>query len=82
MMSLVVLGWSAHNNYNNVIATERGIDIASILLITGTVASFVGFVTNALCDFIHPKFVLFFLYVCLGVGILLGFFFTSSYTYK
>ncbi len=79
MMSLVVLGWSAHNNYNNVIATERGIDIASILLITGTVASFVGFITNALCDFIHPKFVLFFLYVCLGVGILLT---GHAYTYN
>ncbi len=79
MMSLVVLCWSAHNQYNNVIATERGIDISSILLVTGTVASFIGFVTNTLCDFIHPKFVLFFLYVCLGAGILLT---GHAYTYN
>ncbi len=78
MMSLVVLGWSAHNNYNNVIADERGIDLASILVITGTVAAFVKLFASILCDFIHPKFVLFALYVCLGAGILLT---GHAYTY-
>lgn len=78
MMSLVVLAWTAHSQYNNVIAADRGIDIASILVITGTIASVIGFVTNALCDFIHPKWVLFFLYVCLGAGIFLT---GHAYTY-
>lgn len=78
MMSLVVLAWTAHSQYNNVIAAERGIDIASILVITGTIASVIGFVTNTLCDFIHPKYVLFFLYVCLGAGIFLT---GHAYTY-
>ena len=78
MMSLVVLAWTAHNQYNNVIAADRGIDIASILVITGTIASVIGFVTNALCDFIHPKWVLFFLYVCLGAGMFLT---GHAYTY-
>ncbi len=79
MMSLVVLGWSAHNQYNNVIAEARNIDIASILVITGTIASFISFVTNAACDFIHPKYVLFFLYVCLGAGLILA---GHAYTYN
>ncbi len=78
MLSGVVLGWSAHNQFNNVIAEERGIDIASILVITGTVAAFVKVVASILCDFIHPKFVLFFLYVCLGAGILVT---GHAYTY-
>ena len=78
MMSLVVLAWSAHSQYNNVIAAERGIDIASILVVTGTIASVISFVTNTLCDFIHPKWVLFFLYVCLGAGIFLT---GHAYTY-
>ena len=78
MMSMVVLAWSAHNQYNNVIAADRGIDIASILVVTGTIASVISFVTNALCDFIHPKWVLFFLYVCLGAGIFLT---GHAYTY-
>lgn len=78
MMSLVVLAWTAHSQYNNVIAADRGIDIASILVITGTIASVIGFVTNALCDFIHPKWVLFFLYVCLGAGMFLT---GHAYTY-
>ena len=78
MMSMVVLAWSAHNQYNNVIAADRGIDIASILVVTGTIASVISFVTNTLCDFIHPKWVLFFLYVCLGAGIFLT---GHAYTY-
>lgn len=78
MMSMVVLAWSAHSQYNNVIAAERGIDIASILVVTGTIASVISFVTNTLCDFIHPKWVLFFLYVCLGAGIFLT---GHAYTY-
>lgn len=79
MMGLVVIAWSAHSQYNNVIAEERGIDIASILVITGTIASFISFVTNAICDFIHPKWVLFCLYICLGAGIFLT---GRAYTYN
>lgn len=79
MMSMAVFGWTTFQQYNSVLAETRAIDIASIMVITGTIASVVGFATNAACDFIHAKYVLFFLYVCLGVGLLLT---SHAYTYS
>lgn len=78
MLNMVVFAWTANGQYNNVVAAERNIDIASILLITGTIASVTGFLSNILCDFIHPKWVLFVLFSCLGIGIFLT---GHAYTY-
>lgn len=69
VLSLAVFSWTLCNNYNNVLAQERAIDLASILVVTGTISSVLGFVTSALCDFIHPKYVLVALYLCLSAGV-------------
>ncbi len=70
VMSLAVFSWTLSNTYNNVLAQERMIDISSILVVTGLINSVAGFILSALCDIIHPKYVLVFLYVCLGVGLI------------
>ena len=79
MLNMVVFAWLVNGQYNNVVAAERGIDIASILVITGTIASVISFASSMLCDFIHPKFVLFILYICLAIGIFLT---GHAYTYN
>ncbi len=79
VLSLAVFSWTVGQNYNNVLAQERGIDITSILVVTGLISSVASFVLSALCDIIHPKYVLVTLYICLGVGlIVLG----GAYTYN
>ncbi len=71
VMSLAVFSWTLSNTYNNVLAQDRGIEISSILVVTGLINSVAGFILSALCDIIHPKYVLVFLYVCLGVGLII-----------
>lgn len=73
ILSIAVFTWTLCNQYNNVLAQDRNIDLASILVITSVVSSVTGFCSSALCDLIHPKYVLMALYVCLGVGtVILG----------
>jgi len=68
ILSLAVFNWTQIQNYNNIIAQDRGIELASILVIAGIFASISGFVCSALCDFIHPKYVLIALYCCMAAG--------------
>lgn len=68
LMGLSNITWNINNQFDNVLAQERGIDIASILVITGVLASAWGFIGSTLCDFIKPKYVLCLSYASLGVG--------------
>lgn len=68
LLSLVVFTWNMSNTYDQTLGTERGIDMVSVLAVSGVISSFIGFVTSAACDIIHPKWVLVFLYLCLGGG--------------
>lgn len=68
LLSLVVFGWQMHNQFDNVLAQERGIDIASILQLGAFVTPITGFAAAALCDIIDPKLVLCTLYIFLGAG--------------
>ena len=73
LMGCAVVTWTLNQQFNNVLAQERGIDIATILAITAVISSVWGFAASALCDFIKPKYVLVFTYLVLGIGtIILG----------
>ena len=68
LLSLAVFGWQMHTQFDNVLAQERGIDIAAILSLGAVITPFTGFAAAALCDVIDPKLVLCVLYAFLGVG--------------
>lgn len=68
ILSLVVFGWQMHTQFDNVLAQERGIDIAAILSIAAFITPFTGFASAALCDIMDPKLVLCVLYLFLGAG--------------
>ena len=68
ILSLVVFGWQMHTQFDNVVAQERGIDIAAILKMGALITPFTGFASAALCDIIDPKLVLCAQYVLLGAG--------------
>ena len=68
ILSLVVFGWQMHTQFDNVVAQDRGIDIAAILGIAALITPFTGFASAALCDIIDPKLVLCVQYIFLGLG--------------
>lgn len=68
VLSLVVFGWQMQNQFDNVVAQDRGIDIAAILSISAFITPFTGFASSALCDFVDPKLVLCAQYILLGIG--------------
>lgn len=68
ILSLVVFGWQMHTQFDNVVAQDRGIDIAAILGMAAVITPFTGFASAALCDIIDPKLVLCAQYILLGVG--------------
>ena len=70
LMGCAVFTWTLSQQFNNVLAQERGIDIAKILAITAGISSIWGFGASALCDIIKPKYVLVFTYLVLGAGVI------------
>ncbi len=70
LMGCAVFTWTLSQQFNNVVAQERGIDIAKILAITAAISSVWGFVASSLCDIIKPKYVLCFTYLVLGAGVI------------
>lgn len=81
ILSLAVFGWQMHTQFDNVLAQERGIDIAAILSIAAFITPFTGFASSALCDIVDPKLVLCVLYIFLGAGNLIVGHATSFYMF-
>lgn len=70
VIAFTALTYNMHQNFDNVLAQEREIELVSILAVTGVVSSISSFALSALCDIIDSRYVLTFTFAMLGIGTL------------